>query len=436
MEERQNTTGQKKTKFNSKYVKIGIVAFVVIALSIVFYFSFFDSHTLFGFIGSIWSNLSPFIVGAVLAYLLKPVCEMFEKLTSRWFAGMSNKYRAAKYTTTVSIAFTIIVFLLLIYILFAAVIPQLSESISLLIDTAPDLFDNVITWIHDITKGSPDIQQTIEEAMGSAETAMTDFLKSLFSTESESLINGLTIGVKGIVSVLKNVLIGLISAVYILGQRKKFGKQCKMIVYSVFSRKWADKIMDETKFVDKMFSGFINGKIIDSLIIGVISFIVLSIFRMPYVMLISVIIGITNVIPFFGPYIGAIPSAFLILMVSPIKCLYFIIIIVVIQQFDGNILGPKILGNATGVSSFWVLFSIIFFGGMWGFIGMIIGVPLFAVLYDIVKRLVKHGLDKRGGIQYFEDYQQEKRQEELAIEQTKLQKIEKRKNRIQSFRKK
>ena len=177
--------------------------------------------------------------------------------------------------------------------------------------------------------------------------------------------------------------------------------------------------MEEINVVDRMFSGFINGKIIDSLIIGVITFIVTSIFRIPYAILISVIVGVTNVIPFFGPYIGAIPCAFITIMVNPIKGLYFIIIIIIIQQFDGNILGPKILGNTTGLSSFWVLFSIVFFGGMFGFMGMLIGVPLFAVLYDLIRKMVLFGLKKRNHEEMYESYEGEKRIEANAIAQYK-----------------
>ena len=187
-----------------------------------------------------------------------------------------------------------------------------------------------------------------------------------------------------------------------------------MIVYSTFKEKWADKIMDEFVYIDKTFGGFINGKIVDSIIIGILTFIVLSIFKMPYTLLVSVIVGVTNVIPYFGPFIGAIPSALIILMIDPIKGLQFIIIIIIIQQLDGNVIGPKILGDSTGVSSFWVLFAILLFGGLFGFMGMLLGVPLFAVIYDIIRRLIRHGLYKNKKEEIYLEY--EKEQDEIEEE--------------------
>lgn len=239
---------------------------------------------------------------------------------------------------------------------------------------------------------------------------------------TDKVISGVTVGVKGVLAFLKNLLIGLVACVYILAQRKKLAAQGKMIIYSVFKKKWADRIMEEICYVDKMFSGFINGKIIDSIIIGIITFIVTTIFKIPYAMLISVIVGVTNVIPFFGPWIGAVPCALIAFMVSPVKCLYFIIMIIAIQQFDGNILGPKILGNTTGLSSFWVLFSIIFFGGLFGFAGMLVGVPLFAVIYDLIERGVKRGLKNKGKYELYEQYDIEQHEEERLKEEAKEKK--------------
>ena len=168
-----------------------------------------------------------------------------------------------------------------------------------------------------------------------------------------------------------------------------------MIIYGAFPLKIANKVIEECRFVHHVFGGFIIGKLLDSLIIGILCFILLTIMKMPYVLLVSVIVGVTNISPFFGPFIGAIPSAFLILLVSPRQCLYFIGLILLLQQFDGNILGPKILGDSTGVSSFWVLFSILLFGGLFGFVGMIIGVPTFAVFYRLTTELVTYLLGKK-----------------------------------------
>ncbi len=411
-----------RKKIQNKYARIGLIAFIVIAASILFYFSFFDSHTLFGFIKSIFSNLTPFVVGAVLAYLLKPICVVFEKWTRRCFMRMKNQHKAEHISTNISIFLTLTLFLLVLYVIFAAIIPQVIDSVKVLINTAPDTFNSIMDKVKDLTKDNVQIQDTLNEFTDNTEATIQKWVSKFIDTDTKSIISGVTSGVKGVVDVLKNILIGVIACVYMLGQRKKLAAQGKMIIYSAFNEKWANKIMEEIKYIDKMFSGFINGKIIDSIIIGIITFIVTSIFRIPYAMLISVIVGVTNVIPFFGPYIGAIPSAFIVLMISPIKCLYFIIIIIVIQQFDGNILGPKILGNTTGLSSFWVLFSIIFFGGLFGFVGMLVGVPLFAVVYDIIRQLVHYGLDKRKKKELLETYEAEKAEEARAKEQDKQRK--------------
>ena len=191
---------------------------------------------------------------------------------------------------------------------------------------------------------------------------------------------------------LYNLLVGLIVAVYLLFSRKKFARQSVLIIRSALKPKWAELLLDEVAFIDRMFGGFIDGKILDSAIIGVLCYIACLIFKFPSALLVSVIIGVTNVIPFFGPFIGAIPATLLILIQNPIKALWFVLFVLVLPQVDGNIIGPKILGNTTGLSSFWVLFAILLFGGLWGFVGMIIGVPLFAVIYDVLKKFVFHGL--------------------------------------------
>ena len=419
--------GNRRFPVKNEYAKIGLMLFIVIAGSILFYFSFFKDHTLFGFFKSIWSCLMPFTVGAVLAYLLKPICVVFEKWTSKWFSGMKNRNSAKKLSQNLSVFFTIIVFLAFMYVIFASVIPQVIDSIKVLVEAIPDAYSNAMDWLVGISKDTmfeDTVTQFSDDTLKNVQKIVTQLFGDGTSEGmiTDKVISGVTVGVKGVLSFLKNLLIGLVACVYILAQRKKLAAQGKMIIYSAFKKKWADRIMEEICYVDKMFSGFINGKIIDSIIIGIITFIVTSIFRIPYAMLISVIVGVTNIIPFFGPWIGAVPCALIVLMVSPVKCLYFIIMIIAIQQFDGNILGPKILGNTTGLSSFWVLFSIIFFGGLFGFAGMLVGVPLFAVIYDLIERGVKRGLKKKGKYELYEQYDIEQHEEERLKEEAKEKK--------------
>lgn len=419
--------GKRRFPMKNEYAKIGLMLFIVVAGSILFYFSFFKDHTLFGFFKSIWSCLMPFTVGAVLAYLLKPICVVFEKWTAKWFSNMKNRNGAKKLSQNLSIFFAVIIFLAFMYVIFATVIPQVIDSVKVLVEAIPDAYSDVMDWFVGISKGTvfeDTVTQFSDDTLKNVQKIVTQLFGDGTSDGmiTDKVISGVTVGVKGVLAFLKNLLIGLVACVYILAQRKKLAAQGKMIIYSVFKKKWADRIMEEICYVDKMFSGFINGKIIDSIIIGIITFIVTTIFKIPYAMLISVIVGVTNVIPFFGPWIGAVPCALIAFMVSPVKCLYFIIMIIAIQQFDGNILGPKILGNTTGLSSFWVLFSIIFFGGLFGFAGMLVGVPLFAVIYDLIERGVKRGLKNKGKYELYEQYDIEQHEEERLKEEAKEKK--------------
>ena len=197
------------------------------------------------------------------------------------------------------------------------------------------------------------------------------------------------------VSELFNAIIGVIISVYLLFGKENFSMQSKKAVYAMMKPAHANMLLHLTIKSNEIFGGFIIGKIIDSAIIGVLCFIGLSLLNMPYTLLVSVIVGVTNVIPFFGPYIGAIPSAILIMLQDPKMGIYFIIFILILQQIDGNIIGPKILGNSTGLSAFWVVFSILLGGGLFGFVGMILGVPTFAVIYYVVKMLVDHRLEQK-----------------------------------------
>ena len=225
----------------------------------------------------------------------------------------------------------------------------------------------------------------IENSYDSLDANLDAWIKNTLLPSMQNILSGAAVGVVNVVTWIKNFIIGLIVSVYLLASRKKFGQQGKLILYSLVKPRWADLIMEEVRYADRMFGGFINGKILDSAIIGVLCYIACLIFKFPSALLVSVIIGVTNVIPFFGPFIGAIPATLLILIQNPIKALWFVLFVLVLQQVDGNIIGPKILGNTTGLSSFWVLFAILLFGGLWGFVGMIIGVPLFAVIYDVIK---------------------------------------------------
>ena len=367
-----------------------LAGFGAISLSIIFFFLIYRFDGFGDAISTLTGILMPFIYGAVIAYLLKPVCNTIEAFLRRFIPekmkGLIN---------ALSVTFTILFGLLLIYALCMMIIPQLITSVTTLYYTAQANITKFMYWANhlEFIEKNEQIMELLNSAYAALNTNLDTWIKNTLLPSMQNILSGAALGVLNVVVVLKNLIIGIIVAVYMLASRKRFVQQGKMVLYSVVKPRWASLITEEVKYADRMFGGFINGKILDSAIIGLLCYIGCLIFKFPSALLVSVLIGVTNVIPFFGPFIGAIPATLLILIQNPIKALWFVLFVLVLQQVDGNIIGPKILGNTTGLSSFWVLFAILLFGGLWGFVGMIVGVPLFAVIYDVIKKLVFHGLE-------------------------------------------
>ncbi len=373
-------------------LKLMLSLFGVVALAILLQFFLTHLNQVGGFLQKLIGVLMPFIVGAVIAYLLKPLCNRLEESLQRL---LKNKKRGAGLARGLSVVLSLILAAVVIFTLLLIVVPSLAKSIYTILLQIPGSLQRFQNWALELAGDNETLQNYINDLVAAVSTGLPEWLRNTVLPRLQTLIGDISAGVAGIFSAFYNLLIGVIVSVYLLGSRKNFARQGKKLLYSVFNRKWADRILNEIRYADRMFTGFLSGRIIDSLIIGVICFIGMLILQIPNPLLISVIVGVTNIIPFFGPYIGAIPSFLLILMISPVKSLIFLVFILILQQFDGNILGPRILGNVTGLSSFWVLFSILFFGGMFGFIGMIVGVPVFAVIYDVVRKLVNKGLAYR-----------------------------------------
>ena len=383
------------------YIYGMLAGFGAISLSIIFFFLIYRFDGFGSAISTLTGILMPFIYGAVIAYLLKPVCNTIEGFLRRFIPE-----RMKGLISALSVALTILFGLLLIYALCMMIIPQLITSVTALYYTAQRNLAKFVQWANHVEfiENNEQIMNMLNSAYDTLSTNIDELIKTKLLPSMQNIVSGAAIGVLNVVTVAKNLVIGIIVAVYMLASRKRFTQQVKLIFYSVFKPKWAQLIIEEIQYADKMFGGFINGKIMDSAIIGVLCYIGCLIFKFPSALLVSVIIGVTNVIPFFGPFIGAIPATLLILIQNPIKALWFILFVLVLQQLDGNIIGPKILGNTTGLSSFWVLFAILLFGGLWGFVGMIIGVPLFAVIYDVIKKLVVHGLEHNQELEMLQTY--------------------------------
>jgi predicted PurR-regulated permease PerM len=328
----------------------------------------------------------PFIYGAVIAYLLKPVCNWFESQLRRLLPQRQHL------VNVLAVAATMLTALAILYALLIFIIPQVFNSIITLSYTLKDKTDQIMHWFTNYFRNNEILLNYIETAYATISDTFNDWVRNTLTPYMRDVISGVGLSVWNAIITIKNFLIGLVVAVYLLAGRKRFARQADMILHSLVSPKWAQLILDELKYADKAFGGFINGKLLDSAIIGALCYIGCMIFHFPNALLVSVIIGVTNVIPFFGPFIGAVPATLLILIEEPIKAVWFVLFVLVLQQLDGNIIGPKILGNVTGLSSFWVMFAILLFGGLWGFVGMLIGVPLFAVIYDVIKKLVTLGL--------------------------------------------
>ena len=308
---------------------------------------------------------------------------------------MKKPENAEKVSRSVGIFVSLIVLIVLITVLLNMLIPELYSSIRNMVLTLPKQVNEALDKINSIKLQDSTTVAILKNALEEGTTMLTNWLRTDLMTQVNSLMSNLTVGIFNIVSEIFNMLIGVIVSVYILYSKETFARQCKKAVYALFRADRANMILHITTKSNEIFGGFVIGKILDSAIIGLLCFIGLTILNMPYTMRVSVIVGVTNVIPFFGPYIGAIPSTILIALEDPMKGLYFLIFILVLQQFDGNILGPKILGNSTGLSAFWVVTSILLGGGLFGFVGMVMGVPTFAVIYYIVDMILENKLKKK-----------------------------------------
>ena len=378
-----------------------LAGFGAIALSIIFFFLIYRFDGFGSAISTLTGILMPFIYGAVIAYLLKPVCNSIESFLRRFIPEKMNGLINA-----LSVALTILFGLLLVYALVMMIVPQLITSVTTLYYTAQANITKFMYWANhlEFIENNEQIMELLNSAYAALNTNLDTWIKNTLLPSMQNIVSGAAIGVLNVVTMAKNLIIGIIVAVYMLASRKRFVQQGKLVLHSIVRPRWAQLITEEVKYADRMFGGFINGKIMDSAIIGVLCYIGCLIFKFPSALLVSVIIGVTNVIPFFGPFIGAVPATLLILIQNPIKALWFVLFVLVLQQLDGNIIGPKILGNTTGLSSFWVLFAILLFGGLWGFVGMIVGVPLFAVIYDVIKKLVIHGLQRNQELTLLNSY--------------------------------
>ena len=389
-------------KRRTQYVKWGLTAFLTVCAVLVFYDTFYMGGTLQHFVNKLFSVLAPVLYGCAIAYLLTPVMNWIERaLHAGWQKAFPRKRvkNAAGVLRFASILLAEAVAILLVYLLMSVLIPQLVDSVTMLINNAEAYYYKVYNWADGLLDSENEIAVWVADFVtkyySDGVTLLKDHILPWAQGALGTLTGGIWNGIWSVVSFATDLIVGIIVSIYLMTMKEKSLDRCCKVVYAVLDEKKANAVIHGTRQVDRIFSGFVRGKLLDSLIIGALCFIGCSILKMPYTPLVSVVVGVTNVIPFFGPFLGAIPSAFLILLVSPKQCLFFVIFIVVLQQFDGNILGPKILGDATGISSFWVIVAILVGGGFGGVLGMFLGVPIFACVQELVKYLLNRRLRRR-----------------------------------------
>lgn len=390
-----------KFKLNNRYVRWGVTAFLVIVASIIFYYLMFHNSSVRFILRTFIDILMPVVFGMVIAYLMSPVLNYIE---GKLLVPICNKLgikpskRRGSVVRVIGVLLTTFLFVTIIYLIIYMMVSQLIPSIQNIIDNFDYYTNNVINWINKTLDDNPEIRDYAVRVIDQSSDQLDHFL-------SEDLPNNITVWLRtvtntaaNILGVLWDFLIGFIISFYMMANKEKFSGQAKKIAYAMFERDTANIVIRNFRFTHQTFIGFLGGKLADSIIIGLICFMGTTLMHTPYAALVSMVIGVTNIIPFFGPFLGAVPSAILILIVDlthPMNCVYFLIFVMVLQQFDGNFLGPKILGNSTGLASFWVIFAITFFGGLFGVMGMIVGVPIFAVVYAAIKSLVNTALIKK-----------------------------------------
>jgi len=381
------------------YFYKGLTAFLVIAASVLLAFIVFNFSSIYYYAQKFITVLQPLIIGFVIAYLINPIYVFFDSKINKLLKKKMKKHTLAdKLSSVCGVFFALVLFALIIFVFLYLVIPEFIHCIDDLIKRLPGQIDLFSQKLLDIfSTEDADLSNSLNSILNFGKNWLSNDLAPKFNEWAANFdwANNIASSVGAVAEVLgilvnflKNFVIGFIFAAYLLMNKKLYQRQSRKLIFAIFKEKHAKKILRIGNRAHSVFSGFINGKLLDSLIIGIICFIGISILNMPYIMLIAVVIGVTNIIPVFGPYIGAVPCTLLIFLNSPIKSLYFVIFIILLQTFDGNILGPKILGDRTGLSSIWVVIAIVVCGGLFGVLGMIIGVPLFALLYYTVKSLV------------------------------------------------
>lgn len=388
-----------------KYVAWGVTALLTVCAILVVYDTFFSAGTLILFAKRLLEITMPILYGVFIAFLLAP---LINKLEEYFLAPIFHRYlKTEKFKNkgirALSVTIAMVITGLCVYLFFHILIPQLAESAKVLVSNAEGYYNTVYIWITHLLENNPELEHWVldllDDYFGDLKSWVTQVMP-----QAQQILTVVTDGIWSVITFAMDLIVGVIVSIYLLCTKEKFLASTRRSVCALFKEDSTNLILKCAERINFIFGGFVRGKLLDSLIIGIICYVGTSILNMPYAPLVSLVVGVTNVIPFFGPFLGAIPCALLILIVSPLKCLYFIIFVFALQQFDGNILGPKILGDSTGISSFWVIVAILVGGGFFGVAGMFFGVPVFACCYAAFQSYVEFRLKKKGKSVALEDY--------------------------------
>ena len=365
-----------------------------------------------GLIGDFFSNFiraaKPLLYAVIIAYILWPMLRFFEQ---HIFVGLGKNKPNKKLIRTLALILTYAIFLILMSLFIGALVPQIVDSMRTLAERMRDFVKTVQNWFGGITTDNPILEPILEsEYFEEWNSKLSEYITKVIEwlyDNIQTLLTGATSYVGTFATEAKNVLLGIVFGIYFLLFKEDLLAQIKKFFTAILTPRAYERAEHYAKLTDRTFGGFINGKLLDSLIIGILCYILMKVFKMPYASLISMIIGITNIIPFFGPFIGAIPSTFFILIADPKMTIWFVLMILLLQQLDGNLIGPKILGNFVGLSPLWTIIAITIMGGLFGVFGMFFGVPIFAVIYAVVKELTENKLTSKElpieTVEYYED---------------------------------
>jgi len=384
-----------RLNWDAYYFRWGVTAFAVVVCSILFYAAVTRFPALFGSIQSLLGILAPVLWGLIIAYMLTPIAKRLERLLRRLFPGLADG-RGARIFRAISIVLAILITLSLLTLILVNLLPQIYASLETLIFRLPGYVTTVIAFAQHMLDGIPGAEEVAINLLEEGEAWLLNWVNATLLPNIDVIILAMTAGVWGFVQILINLFLGLVLSVYVMYNRERFAAQIKKLLYSLMPGKQVALTLRGAQHVDRAFGRFFLSRVLDSLFIGTTVFLFLTVMGMPYVALITVVVAITNTIPFVGPFIGGIPAALLIFMENPIQGLIFAVFILVLQQIDGNIIGPRIAANVTGLPGFWILFSILVGGGLFGFTGMLLGVPVFSLIYDGFGYLTDRRLKRLG----------------------------------------